>query len=63
MMIKELDHLSVVVDDLAAAVIFSAALAMIEGEMPLARHFILQRFAERAAVGSSVVVGSYPDLP
>ena len=36
MTIKRLDHVSVVVDDLAAAVAFFAALGMaIEGEMPI----------------------------
>jgi catechol 2,3-dioxygenase-like lactoylglutathione lyase family enzyme len=36
MTIKRLDHVSVVVDDLAAAVAFFAALGMtLEGEMPI----------------------------
>jgi catechol 2,3-dioxygenase-like lactoylglutathione lyase family enzyme len=44
MTIKRLDHVSVVVDDLAAAIAFFTALGMtIEGEMPGLRRGFVRR--------------------
>ena len=62
MTIKRLDHVSVVVDDLAAAIAFFTALGMtIEGEMPVEAPLRLNRW-RRVTIRTRNRIGPETDL-